>query len=79
MTDRKTAKQIVKDYLIENGYDGLCGDECSCEIDDLMACGEFGSDCVPGWNAVCKGCEEFGDKCIVADPEKKCWKETNND
>ena len=34
-------KQIVKEYLKENGYDGLAGDECGCGIENLFPC-----DCV---------------------------------
>ena len=28
-------KEIVKKYLDENGFDGLCGFHCGCEKDDL--------------------------------------------
>ena len=35
---RVTTQDMVIKYLEENGYDGLCGDECGCEIDDLMPC-----------------------------------------
>ena len=34
-----TVKEIVKKYLKENGYDGLVGNECGCDIDDLFPCG----------------------------------------
>lgn len=27
--------EIVREYLIQHGYDGLCDDDCGCEIDDL--------------------------------------------
>jgi len=45
-----TVKEIVKKYLEDNGYDGLCKSQlvCGCEIDDLMCCQEDGSYCVPG-------------------------------
>jgi len=46
-----TIKEIVKKYLIKNGYDGLCNfdDGCGCKIKDLMPCGDPNiQDCVPG-------------------------------
>jgi len=41
--------QIIKKYLIDNGYDGLCTEECGCAIDDLAACGRDFSYCKPGY------------------------------
>lgn len=35
-----TCKEIITEYLKENGYDGLYDDHCCCELDDLMPCGE---------------------------------------
>lgn len=34
--------EIVKNWLLENGYDGLVDPdrECGCQISDLMPCGE---------------------------------------
>ena len=51
-------KEIVEKYLKDNGYDGIAGEECGCVIGDLMPCGEFGYDCVPGYIAPCPGPEE---------------------
>ena len=44
-------KEIVQKYLQENGYDGLCDEwhECGCQINDLMPCGEYCGDCIPGY------------------------------
>jgi len=43
---------IIKNFLMENGYDGLYSEEdtdCACRIDDLCACGEIGLlNCKPG-------------------------------
>ena len=42
--------EIVKIWLQENGYDGLCNPdiECGCAIEDLMPCGEPGIRCEAG-------------------------------
>ncbi len=52
-------KEIIQQYLQANGYDGLCnGDiECGCALVDLMPCGEYGSECEPGY----KGMKDDGD------------------
>jgi len=43
-------QEIVKEWLIANGYDGLCRDGCGCKIDNLMCCdGHDISQCVPGY------------------------------
>jgi hypothetical protein len=56
-----TAKEIIINYLKANGYDGLCGEECGCEFDDLIACDDrFAFDCVPGYKIKCMcggGCD----------------------
>ena len=43
-----TVKEIVKKYLEDNGYDGLCTFDCGCPIDDLIPCGDCFESCVPG-------------------------------
>jgi len=51
----KTVKEILKDWLCENKYDGLydlgMGDGgCGCLLDDLCPCNEpWLLDCVPGY------------------------------
>ncbi len=42
-------KEIVKQYLEQNGFDGLAGDECGCLIDDFFPCDGPGPDCQPGY------------------------------
>lgn len=43
-------KEIIKEYLNNNGYDGLfCPGECACKKDDLMPCDEYMMDCEPGY------------------------------
>lgn len=41
----------LKKYLQENGYDGLCSEECGCSLENLIACGEYDNlrDCEPGY------------------------------
>lgn len=43
-------KDIVENYLQDNGYDGLCNteQECGCRIDDLFACDSCPDKCQPG-------------------------------
>jgi len=52
---------IVREYLIKNGYDGLFqSNECACEITDLAPCGEFQTDCIAGYKGPCicgQGCD----------------------
>ena len=40
---------IVKQYLIDNGYDGLYADECGCFVDDLAPCCDYFGHCDPGY------------------------------
>jgi hypothetical protein len=55
-------KEIVKEYLEKNGFDGLCCEECGCGIDDLFACegcvvdGHETSKCVPAYKTSCVKC-----------------------
>lgn len=45
--------KIVKNYLEENGFDGLQnGAECGCDIHDLVPCGNDFSQCTPGYKLV---------------------------
>jgi hypothetical protein len=48
-----TFRDIVVKWLTANGYDGLYGDECGCDISDIMPCGEFGSECKAGYKMPC--------------------------
>lgn len=47
----KTVIEMVKQALIDGGYDGLYNDygECGCLLDDLRPCGEDFSECHPGY------------------------------
>jgi len=46
-----TVLEIVRKYLEQESYDGLCAPygECGCKRDDLAPCGEIGSECSPGF------------------------------
>lgn len=46
--------EIVREWLIRNGYDGLyVPGECACTIDDLFPCGDACPDCSPGYKVPC--------------------------
>jgi hypothetical protein len=57
-----TCEKIIKRFLIDNGYDGLCNDGCGCEIDDLMPCEDPVGDCVAAYaydisGGACEKCD----------------------
>jgi len=60
-----TVKEIVLQYLVQNGYDGLSNGECICENADLMCCCELGwtINCKPGYKVPCdpETCKVDGD------------------
>lgn len=49
-----TALEIIKQYLIDNDYDGLANEtiECGCELSDLQPCGSDFSQCKPAYKYV---------------------------
>ena len=69
-----TVRDIVKNYLKDNQYDGLFMDECACTLDDLIPCCGYVAalNCEPGVKVPCDGSCESG-KCdfhIAAKPAK---------
>ena len=55
-----TVKEIIINYLKENGYDGLCGDCCGCGLDDFQPCDEDFGECSPAYlhkNHNCYRCD----------------------
>ena len=60
-----TVKEIVKEYLLAKGFEGLYADECSCEVSDLMPCFccEGSDGCEPGYKSPCdpETCPADGD------------------
>ena len=65
-----TVQEIVKDWLVAHGYDGLASDECGCGVDGkygLMPCEECFDTCKPAYKRIATedDAEEFG--CDVGD------------
>lgn len=47
-------KEIIKEYLEKNGYDGLfLPGNCACKKNDLMPCDVNFSECIPGYLYKC--------------------------
>jgi len=46
-----TVRQMVRSALEKAGYDGLCGFDCGCGLDDLMPCGFPDAVCEGGYKA----------------------------
>jgi len=57
-----TVFEIVKDYLISNGYTGLYSESCGCTVSDLAPCGAVDADCRAGYRRDCKDCELVDNK-----------------
>ena len=36
-----SCRDMIRNYLESNGYDGLAGDECGCSLYDLMPCNDW--------------------------------------
>ena len=49
--DQIPVKEIVRQYLVRHGYDGLCADgyECGCDLKRLMHCAFNPRNCRPGY------------------------------
>lgn len=44
-----TLKEIAAEYLRQNSFDGLCNDECGCQLAQLMPCDAPQETCEPGF------------------------------
>ena len=64
-----TVLEIVEEYLKENFYDGLAGDECGCEVDNLFPCGCYFGDCKPGYKKMTPDHPEGHDFIITTEKE----------
>lgn len=51
-------RNIVEKWLKDNNYDGLAGDCCGCELNDLMPCDEPNAECQPVYKRICPGEEK---------------------
>ena len=51
MAIQVTVQDMVKTYLIEHGFDGLCAEECGCGLDDFCPCAGcwLDRDCGPAY------------------------------
>ena len=63
-------REILIDYLIGNGFDGLFNEDgtCACSIDELCACGDPTEHCQPGIKVPCD-CPEHCDYHIGPRPD----------
>ena len=48
-----TVREIIKQYLDANGFDGLFDDDCACQKGDLCPCDSNCMDCQPGYKTSC--------------------------
>ena len=48
----KCGAEIIKAWLKDNGYDGLCNPdlECGCTVEDFRPCVDDPSDCQPAYS-----------------------------
>lgn len=62
-----TVLDIVREYLVTNGYDGLFSPgECACKLKHLAPCGQVQDDCRAGHLVTC----DCGDHDFHIGPEK---------
>ncbi len=61
-------REYVSAKLAADGYSGICGGDCGCELSDLWPCDGPGYDCVPGYQHECVQCPRHEeDNCPVGD------------
>lgn len=48
-----TVLTMVRDRLIDDGYDGLYCDDCGCDLEQLVPCDDIGEDCRAGYKVEC--------------------------
>ncbi len=65
-----TVHDIVAQYLVDNGYDGLYTDDCGCLLDDLMPCCSECGNCEPGYKASQEEAAKVG---YLTDDEYVIW------
>jgi hypothetical protein len=77
-----TVREIIKEYLDKNGFDGLCNDDCGCGTDDLAPCLDGPKlDCNPAYKNQCghegEKCNQGFEQCFTQHKMEpgKCWME----
>jgi hypothetical protein len=65
--------RIIEKYLKDNGYDGLCKEDCGCKLDDLAPCGIDYSNCVPAYLQPDKGEYDF----MMGENKPECKSDTS--
>lgn len=45
--------EILREYLKDNGFDGLCNEDCGCESPDLSPGNCLAEDCQAGYRVPC--------------------------
>lgn len=73
-----TVREILVKYLTDNGFGGLVGDECGCDLNDLCPCDGSMLDCQPAYSVPCTGCGECDgyegevlDRCLTLNKSKE--------
>lgn len=67
MASTPTTLEILRQWLVANGYDGLWNnDPCGCGVDDLAPCGNVGHCCQAAY------CSQLTESDINNDDEY-CW------
>jgi hypothetical protein len=69
--NEKDVSEIVKEYLIKNGFHGLGMDECGCVLEDLMTCSDNCSECTPRYKIENPDCENCTRGCEGYDGKEK--------
>lgn len=73
---------ILKDWLVKNGYTGLCNcdAECGCGFEDFAPCGEIGLCCEAAHRCDCDKCDQkTKDECGLFSSEYDVMFTPNND
>jgi hypothetical protein len=65
-------REIIIKYLTENGFDGLCCEDCGCSKDQIVLCEQFCMDCQPAYKHDHPDCEACDNNCDAA-PDGPCF------
>jgi len=73
-----TVKDIIKDYLIRNKYDGLACTkmDCGCSVDELEICDYSMKECAPAYRCKDTDCTSTF-KCFLINPKERPCDEAN--